>query len=175
LVGCPVGGKERLKILTKSNQCVPTVPVSIFVENCAHQPFYRIEIPSGPHKPYCTSGGTYKIRSGGRNEMLYPGQLLALFLDLDAGEFLSWIQQAAANPGAAAQEAKLRITAKRKHLNQFAWGIESSIKDSLDGLAEAISNGEVGAEAAGVFSERAGECDVRLSSQDLCGFLMRLP
>jgi predicted HTH transcriptional regulator len=54
LVGCPVGGKERLKILTKSNQCVPPVPVSIFVENCGAKPFYRIEISSGPHKPYCT-------------------------------------------------------------------------------------------------------------------------
>jgi len=136
VIGCAIGDRERMKILAKSNQCVPPVPVSIFVENCAEMPFYRIEVPSGLHKPYCTSGGTYKIRGDGRNEMLYPAQLLALFLEAAGGEIPGWFEREAL------------ATASR------AGGY------ALDGAP---------------FPDAASECSVRLSSQDLCGFLMRLP
>src|ERR1039458_2479588 len=37
LVGCTVGDRERLKILAKASQCVPPVPVSIFVEDYAER------------------------------------------------------------------------------------------------------------------------------------------
>jgi hypothetical protein len=88
LVGCTVGDREQLRILAKASQCVPPVPVSIFVENRAEKPFYRIEVPSGPHKPYCTSGGTYKTRGDGRNEMLYPAEILRYFGKWKAGSCL---------------------------------------------------------------------------------------
>jgi len=158
LVGCPVGDRERLKILAKASQCVPPVPVSVFVENSADKPFYRIEVASGRTKPYCTSGGTYKIRGDGRNEMLYPAQLLALFL---AGEGKGLLQAAegAEAPG---------------HLNRPVWSIESSIRASLGQLAEAASTVECDAGSAGSVSEDGAETSVRLCSQDLCGFLMRL-
>ncbi len=172
VTGCPVGDRERLKILTKSNQCVPPVPVSIFVENWGEKPFYRIEIPSGPHKPYCTSGGAYKIRGDGRNEMLYPSQLLALFLEIEGGELFQWSQQATTSLETAVQDTKRSITAERKHLNG---DMQRSIQDSLEAAAEAASNADGDAGAAAAFPEVAGDCHVRLSSQDLCGFLMRLP
>jgi len=136
VVGCAIGDRERMKILAKSNQCVPPVPVAIFVENGAEMPFYRIEVPSGLHKPYCTSGGTYKIRGDGRNEMLYPAQLLALFLEVAGAEVT----------GRFEREASVAV-------------------------CRAGGTGPDG----GLFADSAGECDVRLSSQDLCGFLMRLP
>jgi hypothetical protein len=175
LVGCPVGDRERLKILAKSSQCVPPVTVSIFVENCGEKPFYRIEIPSGPHKPYCTLGGTYKTRGDGRNEVLYPAQLLALFLETEGQEFVRWFQQSTTSLGSAVQETKQRIATQRKHRDQSVWDTQSRITDSLEALSEAASHAEGNAEDAGAFAQRAGECDVRLSSQDLCGFLMRLP
>ena len=175
LVGCPIGNRERLKILAKSNQCVPPVPISIFVENCAGKPFYRIEISSGLDKPYCTSGGTYKIRSGGRNEVLYPPQLLALFLETEGGEFVRWFQRVTSSLGTAKQETKQRIITERRSGSQPVLDVQSSTKDSLDRLAEAVSGAGGSAGDADTFAERATECDVRLSSQDLCGFLMRLP
>jgi ATP-dependent DNA helicase RecG len=175
VLGCPVGDRERLKILAKSNQCVPPVPVRIFVENCAAKPFYRIEIPSGPHKPYCTSGGTYKIRGDGRNEMLYPAQLLALLMESESGELVRWFQHATINLETTVQGTKPRITAERNHLNQPAWDMQSSIQDSLEEAAEAVSKADGDAGDAAAFSKGAGDCSVRLSSQDLCGFLMRLP
>ena len=175
LVGCPIGGRERLKILAKSNQCVPPVPVSIFAENCADKPFYRIEISSGLDKPYCTSGGTYKIRISGRNEVLYPPQLLTLFLETEGGEFVRWRQRVTSSLGSVTQETKQLITTERRYESQSAWDMESSMKESLRGLAGAVSGAVGNAEDADTFAERAGECDVLLSSQDLCGFLMRLP
>jgi hypothetical protein len=136
VVGCAVGDRERMKILARSSQCVPPVPVSIFLENGAGTPFYRIEVPSGLHKPYCTSGGTYKIRGDGRNEMLYPAQLLALFLEAAGGRFPRWFEEG---------------------LSAAASRVGRNISDGAS------------------FPDNAGECGVRLSSQDLCGFLMRLP
>lgn len=175
LVGCPVGDRERMKILAMASQCVPPVPVSIFMENCAGKAFYRIEISSGLDKPYCTSGGAYKIRSGGRNEALYPSQLLALFLETEGGEFVRWFQRVAASLGTTIEETRQRTDAEWGQLSRSARGCEGSMKDSLDGLAEAVCGGASSGEEADPFLERATECDVRLSSQDLCGFLMRLP
>ncbi|MGB7758856.1 MAG: ATP-binding protein [Bryobacteraceae bacterium] len=172
LVGCAVGDRERLKILAKANQCVPPVPVSIFAENCAKEPFYRIEIASGPQKPYCTTGGTYKTRGAGRNEMLYPAQLLALFVETEGNEFLRWFQQSATSLGSAVQET---IAAEREPSDQSAWDSGSGIGQSLEALAQAASHAAGNMVDAGAIPEGAAECGVRLSSQDLCGFLMRLP
>ncbi|HEY1221017.1 MAG: ATP-binding protein [Bryobacteraceae bacterium] len=158
LVGCTVGDREQLRILAKASQCVPPVPVSIFVENRAEKPFYRIEVPSGPHKPYCTSGGTYKTRGDGRNEMLYPAEILALFREMEGGELSRRFQQATTSLGSAAQES-----------------IASGIRQSLEALAKATCNGEGNAADIVAITEGATECSVRLSSQDLCGFLMRMP
>jgi hypothetical protein len=153
VLGCPVGDKDRLKILIKSSQCVPPVPVFVFAENCAENPFYRIEIPSGPHKPYCTSGGTYKIRGDGRNEMLYPDQLLALFLESGGEELVRWFHQAATSLGTAPEGTGRRVT---------------------EAPAEASAIAEGDAREAAIFSQRTEDRHVELSSQDLCGFLMRL-
>jgi predicted HTH transcriptional regulator len=173
LVGCKVGDRERQKILAKSNQCVPPVPLSIFAENCGGKPFYRIEIPSGASKPYCTSGGTYKTRGDGLNEMLYPPQLLSLFLESEGKEFVRWFQQSTDSLGIAAQESRDRIAAQRKALGQSVWDAQSSVKDPPEESPEGAPQAEGSAADADLFSEEEGEC-IRLSSQDLCGFLMGL-
>ncbi|QGS68108.1 hypothetical protein CV093_04025 [Oceanobacillus sp. 143] len=59
IVGCNIGDNEKLTILNKANDCHPSVDVEIHVENEGDTPFYRIEIPSGDHKPYSTFKGTY--------------------------------------------------------------------------------------------------------------------
>jgi predicted HTH transcriptional regulator len=79
IIGCPIGDKEKLKILSKVNSCIPDVYVEIYVENLNGKPFFRLEIPSGEDKPYCTSGGTYKIRGDGITQNLNPTQLLNMF------------------------------------------------------------------------------------------------
>ncbi|NLM21247.1 MAG: ATP-binding protein [Peptococcaceae bacterium] len=94
IIGCPVGDKERLYILSKAESCVPPVEVNIIIENYARKPFYRIEIPSGKEKPYCTAGGTYKIRGDGRTNTLLPGRLLSLFVEKQSEIFFNRFREA---------------------------------------------------------------------------------
>ena len=62
IVGCPIDDSERLRILNKAEECVPPVDLDIIIENLEDKPFFRIDIPSGVNKPYCTKKGTYMIR-----------------------------------------------------------------------------------------------------------------
>lgn len=95
IIGCPIGDKEKLKILGKVNSCMPDIYVEIYVENLNGKPFFRIEIPSGTDKPYCTSGGTYKIRGDGITQNLTPTQLLNLFETKESERFLKHFREAA--------------------------------------------------------------------------------
>lgn len=94
IVGCSVGDKERLYILSKAESCVPPVEVHIIIENYARKPFYRIEIPPGNEKPYSTAGGTYKIRGDGRINTLLPGRLLTLFIEKQSDLFFDRFREA---------------------------------------------------------------------------------
>jgi predicted HTH transcriptional regulator len=94
IVGCPITDAERLKIINKAESCVPPVDLDIIVENSAAKPFFRIEIPSGKIKPYCTSKGVYTIRGDGRNRPLLPDKLLRVFLDIEGDEFYNRFRQA---------------------------------------------------------------------------------
>jgi len=87
IVGCRVGDKEKLKLISKINNITPQLQVEIFVENAARRPFYRVEIPSGPNKPYCSSSGEYKIRDDGHIKPLFPETMLELFLEKEGRRF----------------------------------------------------------------------------------------
>lgn len=86
-VGCPVGDGVKLKIMNRAMSCVPPIHIDIILENSQHLPFYRVEVPSGTSKPYCTGGGDYKIRADGRIRPLHPEALLAFFLQREAEAF----------------------------------------------------------------------------------------
>jgi hypothetical protein len=86
-VGHPVDDESRLQIMNKALSCIPPVQIEIVVENLGSKAFYRIEVPSGTHKPYATNSGTYKIREDGRNNPLHPEPLLKMFLEREGDEF----------------------------------------------------------------------------------------
>jgi predicted HTH transcriptional regulator len=88
VVGCAVGDPEKLSILNRAESCVPPIAVDVFIENADRKPFFRIEIASGPNKPYCTAAGTYKIRGNGRTLPLLPSRLLAMFMARENREFV---------------------------------------------------------------------------------------
>jgi ATP-dependent DNA helicase RecG len=94
IVGCDVGDKEKQVILSKAQSCIPPVDVEIFVENLSVKPFFRIEIPGGLDKPYCTASGTYKVRGDGRSNPLLPNQLLSMFIDAESGRFFDRFKEA---------------------------------------------------------------------------------
>jgi len=169
--GYAIGDGERRRILAVARQCVPFPPISIFVEDGADRPFYRIEIASGPCKPYCTAEGVYTIRNAGRIEPLYPPQLLALCLGADAGETLRRFEQAPLSVASAMDAVALRAATERKLRTPSLWGQWSATGKALGRPADTAAHEE---SDAGGFPEGAADCAVRLSSQDLCGFLMRL-
>lgn len=94
VVGCDVGDSACLSILSRAENCIPPIEIDVIIENLRSKPFFRVEIPSGPQKPYCTSRGTYKIRGDGANQTLTPRRLLALFLDSESEEFLGRFREA---------------------------------------------------------------------------------
>ena len=94
VVGCPVNDDMKQALQAKALNCSPPIQVQIIPEQSGTNSFYRIEVPSGPNKPYCTGSGTYKIRADGRMQALLPSQLLTLFLETEGGVFLRRFQEA---------------------------------------------------------------------------------
>lgn len=89
IVGCETGDKAKLSILSKAASCMPPVDVTVIIENSeGRKPFLRVEIPSGTGKPYCTAGGTYKLRGNARNDPLSPDRLLQLFMEAENDRFM---------------------------------------------------------------------------------------
>ena len=94
VIGCPVGDKEKLKIINKAESCIPPIDVDVYEERVYGKSVYRIHIPAGVDKPYCTSGGTYKIRGDARTNPLTPSRLLNLFLEKEGDRFINRFKEA---------------------------------------------------------------------------------
>ncbi|GGE52274.1 hypothetical protein GCM10007276_31600 [Agaricicola taiwanensis] len=93
--GCDVSDATILQVLNKAVGCIPPVSIDIFIENLSDKPILRIEVPSSPTKPHCTSKGVYCRRDGARNRPLHPGELLKLFLETEASSFAARFEVAA--------------------------------------------------------------------------------
>jgi len=138
MIGCPVGDKERLFILSKAESCVPPVEVAIIIENYARKPIYRIEIPSGKEKPYCTAGGTYKIRGDGRTNTLLPGRLLTLYIEKQSETFFNRFREATKELGKDIMASDTMLQNALNELRRKVLQIESAIesnKNSLEKIA----------------------------------------
>lgn len=94
IIGCDIGDQHKQTILNKAEECIPPVDIEVYVEEAPEGSFYRIEIPSGSHKPYCTRKGIYKMRKDGRNAVLHPQQLLAILLEQEGGRFVKRFSEA---------------------------------------------------------------------------------
>ena len=103
-VGCTVDDETRLLIMSRAASCSPAVQLAVFIENTQKAPFLRIEIPSGSSKPYATGGGTYKIRSDGRNRPVPPNELLKIQLETQGNEFKERFETATQQVGAKLEE-----------------------------------------------------------------------
>jgi predicted HTH transcriptional regulator len=123
VIGCPTGDKAKLQVLDKAMSCLPPVPLEIFVENTSDKPFFRIEIPSGPDRPYATGGGVYKTREDGRVRALAPADLLRLLLEKEVAVF----EQRFAGVTVA-------LLGQLEALQAAVTEVSASIKESVDGI-----------------------------------------
>ena len=140
IIGCDVGDKERLYILSKSESCVPPVEVKIIIENYARKPFLRIEIPPGKDKPYCTAGGTYKIRGDGRTNTLLPGRLLSLFIEKQSELFFDRFREATKEIGKDMILSNSNAQKEMQNLMLKILGLENLLTERLDSIQKEVQD-----------------------------------
>ncbi len=117
ITGCEIGDRAKLSILSKASSCMPSVDIFVILENReGEKPFLRVEIPSGPRKPYCTSGGTYKIRGDARNDPLTPDRLLQLFMESENDRFINRFSQATRDLESSILDVKAKLLSELEEI-----------------------------------------------------------
>lgn len=119
VIGCEIGDGPKRSIISKATSCRPKIHVEITAENTAHKPIYRIDIPSGPDKPYCTEGGTYKIRRDGAKQALDPTALKGMILELESNVFISRFKHVAEDILSALTQTENNLDRKLAFLEQL--------------------------------------------------------
>ncbi len=128
IIGCEIGDKAKLSILGRAGSCMPAVEVFVIVENSeGKKPFLRVEIPSGKSKPYCTSGGTYKIRGDARNNALTPDKLLELFMDTENAKFIDRFSNATHDLETDLHSLKTRLLSEMNEIYDHVAQLEESL------------------------------------------------
>ncbi len=96
VAGCPVDDKVRQGLISSAASCRPLIDIEIRIENLGtKKPIFRIDVPEGANKPYCTSSGTYKIRAEGQNTALDPSMIRAMILEQESDQFVARFKAAA--------------------------------------------------------------------------------
>ncbi|RKZ34393.1 ATP-binding protein, partial [bacterium] len=72
---------NKLRLVSMASSCRPGVKIEIFIENLSDKPIFRIEVPEGENKPYCTASGEYKIRDDGGNRGITPQEMVGIILE----------------------------------------------------------------------------------------------
>ncbi len=132
-VGCEVSDTTKLEIMGKALSCSPPIQIEIFIENLSAKPFYRVEIPSGGNKPYCTQSGTYVIRGEAENNPLHPAQLLKMFLEREDNEFQDRFARATGD-----------LESHMQSIQTLVKTLEREIKSKIEGIAAAVDGAEDG-------------------------------
>ena len=174
IAGCSIGDREKLSIVNRAESCVPPVDIEVVVENANRKPFYRIEIPSGDKKPYCTSGGKYKIRGDGRTKPLLPGRLLSMFVETESQQFIERFREATRALEHSLGDTKTKIMKEMGALLTYIEGMEIGIERSLEQIFSSAADAqEMSAEAMGFSDETLGmvhQIDGRVESVENTAF-----
>lgn len=139
IIGCPVGDEEKLSIVNRAESCIPSIELEVFVENAERCPFFRIEIPSGRDKPYCTAGGTYKVRGNARTNALTPSRLLHLFMESESQAFLERFSNATAKLEDDLAEMDARFTRELENMYANLVELERVLERTMGSAASAES------------------------------------
>ncbi len=141
VVGCTISDQAKLSFINKASSCRPPIEIEIAVENLRSQPIYRIDIPEGVRKPYCTEKGIYKIRSDGRNVAIDPDMMAALILERETEQFVERFRT-------AADEVVDSLEQMEKRLNKSLDRIESVTQEAANAANRATMAAEEATSAA---------------------------
>lgn len=164
IVGCRVGDVEKLSIINRAESCIPSVELTVIVENAAHKPFFRIEVPAGDDPPYCTSGGTYKIRGNARTNALTPARLLRLFMENESQEFLDRFRNATAVLEAGLVGTEYKITQELEALFGNLVALQRVLDEVFGSATEAASLADHSTELANDTQAMVLELNRRLTT-----------
>jgi len=139
VVGCVVNDEEKMKIVSKAQSCIPEIEIKIFIENIDQNPFFRIEIPSGKYKPYCTAKGIYMIRGDGRNNPLTPNNLLNIFLEEQGKEFIERFSYATKKLDQELSNTKSQVDELNQNVNHIKEKINKGIGSLVGDLGRLSS------------------------------------
>jgi ATP-dependent DNA helicase RecG len=134
VVGCPVGDRTRLQIINKAADCVPPVEIELYIEDLAATPFFRIEIPTGQQKPYCTKKGTYTIRGDGRTVALLPDHLLSIFVAVEGDAFVKRFQDATQAVSESLAEVQHQVEERTGSITMALDSLESRMQENLQSV-----------------------------------------
>ena len=157
IVGCPIDDGERLRILNKAEECIPPVEIDIIIENLADKPFFRIEIPSGADKPYCTKKGTYMVRGDGRNVALFPDRLLNLFLMTEGDRFLKRFQESTQGIEDHLNQIKYRLQTEFDQIYKTVHSMDKLVEESLGHISGSAASAKTLSDEAASHSSEALE------------------
>lgn len=131
IVGCRIGDEPKRSISDKANSCIPRLEVRIVAEGVkTGKPIYRIDIPQGDNKPYCTSGGTYKIRKDGQNVGIDPELMVSMVLRREEEQFIKRFKS-------AGEEILEALTQLEDRVEQVAYVADETASSAQDAAAVA--------------------------------------
>jgi ATP-dependent DNA helicase RecG len=148
VTGCDVGDRAKQAVLSRAQNCTPPIDVEVFLENTGTTPFLRIEVPSGPHKPYCTSGGTYKIRGDGRIKALPPGLLLSMFVEKESHQFLTRFRESTEEMEHQLKELKEEFFSQLLEIDQTTERFRDEVEGTLSEIGQSAEAARNESEAA---------------------------
>jgi hypothetical protein len=159
----PLTDPLKTTILDKARSCFPPVNVEIFAERGRTEVIVRIEIPPGDFKPYCTHGGTYKIRGDGANAAIKPPALLQMFLEREGSQFLARFSEATRELEGNVLTLKNNVEAALQGLyedvRQMDEKIEFGLNEVVDQATQAVSEAEESTNAAQSIDDRLGHLE----------------
>jgi predicted HTH transcriptional regulator len=143
IIGCETNDETKLSFINKAMSCRPPIDIEIFVENISSNSIYRIEIPSGKYKPYCTSKGEYLIRSDGRNTAITQDKLLDIFLEKQGQVFIERFKAATRELSDQLQSTKKdlsELNTEIQHIRQSFTDEIKNITDNIDSFSKSVES-----------------------------------
>lgn len=144
-VGCKISDDGKLNILNKAQSCRPPIYVEITPETINDVSIYKINIPSGQYKPYCTDGGTYRIRGDGQKNSIYPEELLTLFMENEKDKFIRSFQDATKDIERKLADTRNTLLDETEKMVSALKTMEKNFNDSLRDISSSAENAETSA------------------------------
>lgn len=136
VIGCKTSEAKVRTIAQKAHSCRPPIRPAIRKERVKGRLVIRIDVPEGDRKPYCTSGGTYKLRVEAMNQPLFQEAIEALLLARQEAEFLGRFRQASHEIIKVLEHVEYRIL---EALRSVEWEVERA-RHAADDAASAASD-----------------------------------